>query len=130
MKSPWHITHPILAEKVAGGGVFVSYPKVSAAEAEIDLKCEVANVSGQAEKLVLRYTLNEVNGLWGKGKPGKRVAEGSLEVALGANEEKDVKASIRVVSPRLWSPDAPHLYDLRLEVLRAGLVADIEKHLI
>ena len=130
VKSPWHITHPILAEKVAGGGVFVSYPKVSAAEAEIDLKCEVANVSGQAEKLVLRYTLNEVNGLWGKGKPGKRVAEGSLEVALGANEEKDVKASIWVVSPRLWSPDAPHLYGLRLEVLRAGRVADSETHRI
>lgn len=54
VKSPWHLTHPILAEKVAGGGVFVRYPKVSESEAEIDLKCEVANTTTAGK---LNFTL-------------------------------------------------------------------------
>ena len=130
VKSPWHITHPILAEKVAGGGVFVRYPKVSESEAEIDLKCEVANTTGQSENLILRYGLYDVNGLWGKGKPGRKVAEGHVDIALNAHDKRDVETKFRVSSPRLWSPDAPHLYDLRLEIVREGRVVDHETHRI
>ena len=130
VKSPWHLTHPILAEKVAGGGVFVRYPKVSESEAEIDLKCEVANTTGQPENLILRYGLYEVNGLWGKGKPGRKVAEGHVDLALNAHDKRDAETKFRVSSPRLWSPDAPHLYDLRLEIVREGRVVDQETHRI
>lgn len=130
VKSPWHITHPILADKAAGGGVFVRYPKVSAAEAEIDLKCEVANISPQPEDLNLHYRLYEVNGLWGKGKSGKKVTEGVVEVPVGASGRKEAEMKIRVESPRLWSPDAPNLYELRLEIVRNGQVVDSETHRI
>ena len=102
VKSPWHLTHPILAEKVAGGGVFVRYPKVSESEAEIDLKCEVANTTGQPENLILRYGLYEVNGLWGKGKPGRKVAEGHVDLALNAHDKRDAETKFRVSSPRLY----------------------------
>lgn len=130
VKSPYHITHPILAEKVAGGGVFIRYPEVSAAEAVVNLKCEVANTSRQPERLSLRYGLYEVNGLWGKGKPGKRVAERHITIALGAFDKKEAETNFRVSSPRLWSPDVPHLYELRLDVMRDGRVVDSETHRI
>ena len=41
--NPLHVTDPILANKPAGGGVFVTYPEVSAAAATVRIQTDVAN---------------------------------------------------------------------------------------
>lgn len=41
VNEPVHITHPIMADEVAGGGIFVTYPKVSEQEAEVNVKTQV-----------------------------------------------------------------------------------------
>ena len=49
--NPLHITDPILANKVAGGGVFVTFPVVDAGESAVQLQTEVANESEHTPRL-------------------------------------------------------------------------------
>ena len=46
---------------------------------------------------------------------GERVASTEAVARILPNGEVEVNASLRVVSPLLWHPDAPHLYTLRIE---------------
>lgn len=127
VKSRRHITHSILSDELAGGGIFVRYPAVGRERAEVLVQTQVANMAAQAGELTLRYTLQEIDGLWGKGKPGRKVV--SEEVAggrWGVGEKRHVETTLTVVHPRLWSPDAPNLYALRVEVIDGGRVVDAE----
>jgi hypothetical protein len=49
------------------------------------------------------------------GAKGVRVAQGRADVAIGT---KDAKVAATIDSPALWSPDAPHLYDVVVSIHR------------
>ena len=48
---PLHISDPILANTVAGGGVFVTYPSVASSESIVQVKTEVMNESDEDRTL-------------------------------------------------------------------------------
>ncbi len=53
--------------------------------------------------------------------------DGAREVARASAPglgRPEVRVALRVPAPRLWSPDAPHLYDLRVRLLRDGRCID------
>lgn len=50
VNQPVYITHPIMADEIAGGGIFVTYPKVSEQEAEVNVKIQVANKTATQKK--------------------------------------------------------------------------------
>lgn len=54
------------------------------------------------------------------------VVEGETVVARGESSCRGAVARLRITVPaaKLWSPDSPHLYDLRLRMLRNGEVVD------
>lgn len=128
VKSACHITHPILSDEVAGGGVFVHYPRVSQEQAEVEVRCEVANARQIEEQLTVRYTLREINGLWGKGKPGRKVVSKEQRGRWRAGEKHHIGITLEVSQPRLWSPDSPYLYALQIELLSGRRVVDQETH--
>lgn len=122
-KDDLHITHPLLADRVAGGGIFVTYPRVSSEEAEVCVRTEVANTGAGAATVTLRQTLLE----WQGGKAGRRAvatAEQALRLAPGSTQTGVQQLTVR--SPRLWHPESPNLYVLRTEVVRDGRVVDTE----
>ncbi|MCW5977084.1 MAG: hypothetical protein KIT09_03365 [Bryobacteraceae bacterium] len=49
-------------------------------------------------------------------------ADGEVEARSGAGE---FRTSLAVASPKLWSPESPHLYDLTIEVAGEGGPADV-----
>jgi hypothetical protein len=51
------------------------------------------------------------------------VLEGGQAIA-SASGAVDAPVDVRVAQPRLWYPDDPFLYDLRIELLRDGAVVD------
>lgn len=123
VNEPVHITHPIMADEVAGGGIFVTYPKVSEQEAEVNVKTQVANKTAGRKNITIRHTLYE----WSKEKGrNKKVVsvEGRLVVAGGATAYS--VQQFKVASPKLWFPDFPALYVLRTEVLDGKKVTDRE----
>lgn len=127
IKARQHITHPILADQVAGGGVFVRYPFVSEDSARISVLCEVGNTEDTPVGVRVRHTLYELNGGFGQRHKGKKVGNVMTMLELPAGKSVAEETLLTVQQPRLWSPDAPNLYLLCSEVLREGRVIDREE---
>lgn len=122
VKHPVHITHPIMANEVAGGGI-VTYPYVSKQEAEIKVKTQVSNKVGTQRHLTIRHTLYE----WSKKKGrGKKVALVESPLVLAAGTTQHHTQQFTVNNPKLWYPDSPALYVLRTEVMDGRKVTDCE----
>lgn len=123
VKHPVHITHPIMANEVAGGGIFVTYPYVSKQEAEIKVKTQESNKVGTQRHLTIRHTLYE----WSKKKGrGKKVALVESPLVLAAGTTQHHTQQFTVNNPKLWYPDSPALYVLRTEVMDGRKVTDCE----
>lgn len=123
-KNALHITHPIMAGEVAGGGIFVTYPQVSDREATVEVKTHVANTLGTPRQVTVRHTLYEWSRQDGR---GRKVTRTESALGIGAKAAGYAHSSLKVSRPRLWSPDAPMLYILRTEVLDGNSVADAEE---
>ena len=120
VKDRLHITDPILADKVASGGVFARTLAASPDEAEEWVQVHVANTDRQPRTFAVRAVLEDAQ--------GHIAAEAtSAPVVLAPGSDTEVVQTLRVVGPELWSPTAPHLYTLRTEVVEDGRVVDAEE---
>ena len=105
---PVFITDPNFENEMAGGGLFVSYDKVSDTSAEIILKTHIRNDSKKNFKGVVEYELQQPDGTQAaflndviQVRPGKAVTS---------------KDKITLKSPLLWSPETPTLYNLIVRI--------------
>ncbi len=112
-----HITDPVLADRVAGGGVFVRCTQVSARRAVLDVATHVRNDGGDAAAFELHATLHGVDG-----KLVARAEAGRQSCAAG--QGVSVRQQLEVAAPALWSPESPALHTLTVRVLRDGGVVD------
>jgi beta-galactosidase len=101
---------------VAHWGVYVTTPVVSAAEAAVHVATRVENESGEAHEVTLRSHLFAPDGS----------LAGSVEdiATIKAGRRHEYAQDVRVVAPRLWSPDSPALYRLETEVAAGGETLD------
>ncbi|HEX8243449.1 MAG TPA: glycoside hydrolase family 2 TIM barrel-domain containing protein, partial [Longimicrobium sp.] len=120
VKDPLHITDPILADRPAGGGVFVTYPRVSAQAATVRVQTHVRNDHRDARSLYVRTSLLNLDG-------SVVVDRSSIPTRLNPGAETNVVQEIEVARPRLWSPRAPHLYVMRSELVSDEIVVDAEE---
>lgn len=111
-----HITNPILANKSAGGGVFVTYPAVGVAESTVQVQTDVINESDEHRGCTV---VQELLGL-----EGELVATGKREVEIAAHEAQAVMQQIQVRNARLWHPEDPQLYWLHTTIAERGQVTD------
>lgn len=93
-------------DHVAGGGVFVSYGKVSEELSEINIKTMLKNTVGSNFKGSLVYELQDAgkNVVWSKSQ--------SASVSNQKSATLSVKAVLKDV--HLWTPDNPYLYRLNI----------------
>ena len=111
-----HITDEILAYRVAGGGIFVTFPTVSADRAQIDVKTHVANTGPQSRRFRVRHYLRHGDTV---------VAQASSEaLELSSGGDLDHASSLFVTSPRLWSPRSPNLYELETIIESDARIVD------
>ncbi len=123
VKEAVHITHPIMANEVAGGGIFISYPVVSSEKALVEVKAQVANRTSEVKQLTVRHTLYD----WEKNNGiGKKIVSVEHPLILAAEESAHQIQQLEVEHPELWSPDSPTLYVLRTEVLEGKKFYDKE----
>ena len=114
--NPLHVTDEILANKVAGGGIFVSYPSVTDASATVQVQADVINDSDQPHTAQVRETLVDT--------AGKTVATSSANVPLTPGGSNFATQKLTVDNPALWHPDHPTLYKLITDVMEDGHVTD------
>lgn len=109
-----HITDANAVDRQAGGGIFVTYPKVSISEAIVDIQANVINESGNIEKFKIVHELVD--------NKNRIVAMCASPIeALGRGQDGQYKQQLRVNFPSLWSPDAPYLYRLRTSLWKKGI---------
>ena len=119
IKDSLHITDPILAGKAAGGGVFVTYPRVTANAATVRVQTHVRNAGPGRRAFQVRVRL-----LDGEGRVAAEDVSARVDLAPG--EDGEVRQDVSVASPALWSPRDPALYTLRTEVVEEGATVDEE----
>ncbi|WP_452231708.1 glycoside hydrolase family 2 protein [Lacinutrix sp. MEBiC02595] len=115
-KDKIYISNPILANKVAGGGIFITYPKVSKKESVVNIKTHLINEYKDSKSIELVQTILR-NG---------KVVEETTSSDLNIEAEKDLELSkqITIVNAELWSPKHPNLYSLETKVMHNGKVID------
>ena len=114
--NPLHITDPILADTVAGGGVFVTYPSVAAGESIVQIQTEVVNESGESRVCEVMQELI--------GPDGKSAATTSILITVPARSRHVATQTVKVQNPRLWHPEDPQLYWLHSTVKENDKVID------
>lgn len=112
---PLHITDEILADEVAGGGVFVTYPKVTKESAIVRVQVQVQNNRATVEKATVRCTLS---------RDGESVKPVEVTTPIAPGEAATVTIEIPVVDPALWHPNHPSLYSLETTVIADGQAVD------
>jgi beta-galactosidase len=120
IKDKLHITDPILDDRTAGGGVFVTFPAVSKEEATVHVQTQVRNADQVPRAFAIKTTLVD---------PSGRAVASSLSALeeLPAGDQREVVQEIHVPKPKLWSPQSPDLYHVRSELLEHGKPVDVEQ---
>ncbi len=111
VKPPVHLSDEMLADRVAGGGLFVTYPEANAARAAVQVAADVRNANG-------RPAVAEITHVLYAGSREVARSGGSLNLAAGATERSLQR--LIVAKPALWSPKSPHLYRLVTTVAAGG----------
>jgi beta-galactosidase len=104
---PTHIAH---------WGVGVTTPTVTADVAVVRAETTLSNHEPVTRKVTLRSRVVTMD--------GDPVAQTESEATLAAGTTQVVQHKMQVQAPRLWSPDAPHLYRLESEVIAGGARVD------
>lgn len=117
VKDNIHISDPVAANRVAGGGTFVTFSNVSAESAEVYVQVDVENKNTSPGNASLQFSL--------------AAPDGSPPLT-GTTESREIAASgycrfsqqIIVRKPMLWSIDTPDLYQLKIRVISNGFPVD------
>ena len=141
-----HISDAILADKVAGGGIFVTYPMVTPTESLVDVKVHIQNQDAIPRMFTLRTTLRDADGrivasidsaaidhkftlrTTSRDADGRIV--GSIDSAgteLAAGADCELTSELTVPNPKLWSPSSPNLYRLSAEVIGKDGTVDAQQ---
>ena len=111
-----HVTDAVYANTTAGGGIFVTYPRVSAEAAAVDVKVEVRNEYASARQCTVKNILLD--------SEQREVAQFSRTAEVSPGADGTLAGSLEVRNPRLWHPYHPNLYTLVTEVYDGGRLAD------
>lgn len=115
-KDRLHITDPLLVDRPAGGGVFVTYPLVTRTAAVVRVQTHVQNRDLQIRTFLLRTTLRNPR--------GRPVARLESPVTLAPGTDHTEVHEFQVPNPALWSPASPHLYRLETEIREGKRLVD------
>ena len=103
-----HITDAVYANKVAGGGVFVTYPAVSANSATVNVATNVINESSTTKSATVLSEIVDTDSQ----VVGSATSTASIDPGADSNFSHDIILS----NPKLWHPNTPNLYTLRSTV--------------
>ncbi len=107
------VTGPL---RVEHWGVFVTTPRISPDEAVVRAQVTVENGYPEGQAFSLKTTL--------LGPDGHVTAGAISELQVDGLSRSTVTQELSVLAPRLWSLDAPALYQAVTEIVRDGQVVD------
>ena len=103
-----YISDAVLAKKVAGGGIFITYPKVSEAQSEVAVKTHIINEETEAKEMKVVSTIFY---------DGKLVQSKETINKIGAESDLEISELFTINNANLWSPKNPNLYHLETKII-------------
>jgi beta-galactosidase len=116
VKNKVHISHPVLEQIEAGGGIFITTPVVDEKQSIVNVKTHLVNKSDHSQSVTV------VQEVMFDGHLIQKATSDELVIKPGGDIEE--LQPIKVNNARLWSPDSPNLYHLRTKVLVDQVVVD------
>lgn len=114
--NPLYITNSVLEDKVASGGLYVTFDSISDNNAVARIQTHIRNESPGAKSFVLSQQILD--------KEGDCVAKTENTYHLESNEDQAFVQSSSVDDPYLWFPHSPYLYKLKTDIIVDGHVID------
>ena len=114
-KNEVSITDPVVANKQAGGGIFVHYDNISERSADVFVDTDLRNV-GHQQTVTVEQTLLD--------KTGKTLKKVSTKVTIPSNGTTTARQKLTVKTPHLWSPESPYLYRVVTRVKAGNRILD------
>jgi beta-galactosidase len=119
VKEKIHLSNPIQADVVAGGGVFFSTRSANSQQAVFDIKCHVVNHTANDAIIIIKHQLID--------STGKTIVTlQSRDTAVESLHSMEILLSGSISNPGLWSPGSPCLYTLKTEVYAGGKLTDAQ----
>jgi beta-galactosidase len=112
VKNLLYITDEIHANKVASGGVFVSFPQVSKEASVVNVKTHIVNEAQQNKNFILKQSLL-FNGIL-VSQPSEK------SLTLNPDDNNQFSQNLTVLDAQLWSPQHPNMYELSTEIYSEG----------
>lgn len=123
IKDKLHISDPVTSDRVAGGGLLVTFSDVTQLSAKVNIQVDVENNYEAAKSVSLSGNLINASG-----KTLAFRSEASQNVSPGGFLKFSQQLLIR--NPHLWSPDSPDLYRLNVIVYKNNQPVDSLKEMI
>jgi beta-galactosidase len=101
---------------VAGWGVNITTPQVSAEKATVEIKTLVKNETDLPQKIILKTQILNANAV--------NSGNNQTDVELPAKSEKEIDQNITVLKPLLWAPETPNLYHVQIHILKDKSIID------
>lgn len=115
-----HISDPIAAGRVTGGGLLVQTSEVSDESAIVSVQTDIWNSGERSQKGLVKVTLHNEN--------GNLIAEEQTSTEdINAGKFKKVSQQFTVNNPNLWSPNTPYLYTVTVELEKGGETVDTKQ---
>jgi beta-galactosidase len=110
IKEQIHISDPILENKTASGGLFITYPEVTAERALIQIQTHINNYYHSTKEVKVKTSLIDSEG---------NLVKTSLseKVSINTDSDMEVMQKITLENPKLWSVNNPYLYNVMIELL-------------
>lgn len=111
------ITDPNYEDEAAGGGLFVSFDKVSEQSSQLKLDTHIRNNSGRSFGGKITYELYD--------RDNKCILTKETGLSVSNRIARQFSCKATVEKPHFWSPDTPYLYKLHIYVKdKAGNIID------
>ncbi|MCJ7842111.1 discoidin domain-containing protein [Lederbergia sp. NSJ-179] len=116
--NPLHITDAVYANKVASGGVFITYPEVDEQRAKIQIQTHVQNDEKTMKEIYAEAKIldKETQTIVAEGKSNK--------ISLRAESDETFVQTLTIDRPKLWSMDHPNLYIMLIQVKEGNQLRD------
>lgn len=111
VKPPVHLSDEMLTDRIASGGLFVTYPEANAERAIVRIAADIRNAGARPAGVRVSHILYDGDREVGRSSAGIRVGADALARSL---------QSITVRRPKLWSPQSPNLYRLVTTISAPG----------
>ena len=94
---------------------------ITTSDNNIDLVATIENSATADRKIKIVTTVSDSN--------GKEVASTSTKTVIAHNSNSEVKQTLKIKSPALWSPASPTLYTVKTEVIdnKTGETLDVDE---